>query len=555
MRIYEGIADALARQGVQGFFGVLGIETIQIADALVRQHGVGYVAACKEDGAVLMADGYARVSGNVGVATVIGGPGMTNAMTGLVEASRNGTPLVVVVADRTQVQLARSEYALVDSHALAGPIGVGVQVVHAASTVAEDVALCFRRAIYESRPVILNVAAGLLEAECDSSLPPGMKPVSALRCDPDPEAIDRAVELVEQAEFPVILAGRGAVISGAHSALVELGDRIGALLGTSLLAKGYFRGQRFDAGVVGGLGTPACRRLVRESDCIVAFGTSLATLQSMFGYTYGDAHLIQCDVRREAISRYTPVQHAVIGDARSIAEAMIAQLSTRHSQSSGYRSEKVEEELAGHRFEDEFEDESNEHGLDPRAALLRLDEVVPADRTLVFDIGNFMLEGVRMLSVSRPESLVFAARSGAVGCGLGCAIGAAFARPDHPVLLLVGDGGLMMSLTEFDTAVRYQLPLVVAVMNDRAYGMEYLANKVRNMPKGLAQFDRPDYAVLGAAMGGQGASVSDLSDFDELEKRMTTLEGPLLVDIKLNPDVMSRTFVDYVTTMAAMTSE
>ena len=195
------------------------------------------------------------------------------------------------------------------------------------------------------------------------------------------------------------------------------------------------------------------------------------------------------------------------------------------------------ERLASASPRDEFEDASGADTVDLRTAMVRLDELLPLNRSVVTDAGRFLLGPWRYLHVSDPLCFVHTTNFASIGLGLATAIGASAARPNQPTVAVVGDGGFMMHLGEFTTAVRHCLPLVVVVLNDGSYGAEYTALKHYGFDPGLSLIDWPDFAPVAEAMGGRGATVRTLEDLEALAEVLSEPAGPLLVDVKVDPAV------------------
>ncbi|TDC39963.1 thiamine pyrophosphate-binding protein [Actinomadura sp. KC345] len=538
MRVAEAVAGALAAQGVSCLFGVLGDGNLPILDVLVREHGADYVAAAREDGAVLMADGYARAGGRLGVATVTHGPALTNAVTALTEAARAETPVLLVAADTPPGD--RRNPQAIDQQDVIRPSGAGVQQVHSAESAVGDVVLAVRRALTERRPIVVNVPTPLLHLEAGEGPGPFREdhPPAPL---PRTEEVARVAAALARAERPVIVAGRGA--AGAREQLVALGERTGALLATTLKAKGLFGGEPFDVGVCGGFATKIGRELIRASDLLLAVGAGLNSFTVDGGRMLaGGPVIVHNDVRPEAFDAWTPADLRVLGDAGAFA-AMLAETAEPKT---GWRTGETTRRIGAYSYETEYPDGSDETGLDPHTVVAALERMVPRERTLVVEGGHAALsEPSRGLSVPDPSGFVFPVNFGSIGLGLASAIGAATARPDRVTLAVTGDGALMMNLAELDTAVRRRLRLVVVVMNDAAFGYEYHNMLHRGMDTGLSLIPRPDFAAVARAFGARAATVRTPGELDDIKGLIADPSGPVLVDARLTRAVRTRWFAEH----------
>jgi thiamine pyrophosphate-dependent acetolactate synthase large subunit-like protein len=232
----------------------------------------------------------------------------------------------------------------------------------------------------------------------------------------------------------------------------------------------------------------------------------------------------------------------VIGDAAATAQVLLQELTARGFQQEGFRTEAVRQKIAGYRPEDEFEDESVEGRVDPRSLVLQLKHLLPQEYTLTIDGGHCTGFPIAYLDVPDAAGYVFPIASQTLGIGVGCAIGAAVARPDRFAALVTGDGALMMGLVDIDTAVRYHLPILVVVINDTAYGAEIYFLEKMGLTTEYARFQDPDIAAIARGMGAQGLTVRSLADLEKIRPWLAQPDGPLVVDCKVNPEVRGEWF-------------
>jgi acetolactate synthase-1/2/3 large subunit len=539
MRGHDIVARALVDEGIDTVFGLIGDANLFIADCLVRQHDVRYVAATHEAAVTLMALGYARASGQVGVGTITHGPALTNAMTALVEGVRSRTPLLLVAGDTDPADPRHLQN--IDQRALVAAVGAGFEPVRSVDTIAVDVAAALRRARRESRPIVLDVPVDVEWLDADYVPAPRVDdlPVPV----PDHEALDRAVGIIASASRPIVLAGRGAVSAGARDSLVRLADRLGAPLANTLQAQGLFRGAPFDLGVFGTLATPLAAESIAGADCVVAFGAGLNYFTTDHGALLAGKRVVQCDVDPAQVGALHPVDAGLVGDAGEVAETIIRWLDHAEHKPSGFRSPELERRL---REEGRFTASGAGAGttaagtVDPRLFTARLDGLLPADRTVVIDAGRYMYDALRV-SVPEPTALVTTHGFGSIGLGLASAIGASVARPDRPCVLLVGDGGFMMSgFSELNTAVQLGSDLIAVVYDDGSYGAEHIQFHNKGMDPGLSLHRWPDLAQVAGAFGCANVTVRDLDDLDPLATAIAGRDRPLLVHVKLDPDFISR---------------
>ncbi|MFB7222712.1 thiamine pyrophosphate-binding protein [Streptomyces sp. NPDC056227] len=536
MLFHEAIARALADHGVRTVFGVLGDANLYMMDSFQRETGGSYYSFSNEAGAVLAANGFARTSGGLGVATVTHGPALTNTVTALVESVKDHTPILLIAGDTAVVD--RENFQNIPQRDVVLPSGAGFEQVRSPQTVAEDVGTAIRRAHLEKRPVVLNVPVEFQweEVEYNKTEPAFVEPQAVA---PDPAALDTAVGIIASANRPIVLAGRGASSPRAKQALLRLAERIGAPVATTLRGKDLFRGERFDLGICGTLSHEVALDTITQSDCIIAFGASLNKWTTAEGSVLDKKQVVHVDIERDSINRFSPTDAAVVGDAATVADTIVGWLDEAEAKPTGFASEDLAQRLAAYTDED-FTDASTDETVDIRTAMVRLDKAFPADRTLVHDGGRWIFNAFTRMHCPEPSAYVHTVNFGSIGLGMGNAIGGSFGAPERPTLLITGDGGFMLGgLAEFNTAVRHNVDLVVAMFNDAAYGAEHIQFRNKNMDPEISTFDWPDFGPVATALGGQGFTVRNLAELDEALAAIENRDRPILLDIRIDPDKVS----------------
>jgi thiamine pyrophosphate-dependent acetolactate synthase large subunit-like protein len=546
MRVAEAVGQALAGYRVRAVFGLVGSGNFHLTNALVAA-GARFVPAAHEGGAATMADAYARVSGRLGVLSVHQGPGVTNALTGLTEAAKSRTPLLVLAPEATAP---RSNF-FVDLPAAAAAIGAGFLRVRA-ERVYEDVAAAYRMATGDPGGTVLlalplDVQAGQApgpvpdppgSAAGGGGVPAGAVPAAA---GPEPPAdqVEALATALTRARRPVFIAGRGAArqpAGAARAALTALADRCGALLAVSAAAKGLFAGDPWYLDVSGGFASPLAAELISQSDLVVAWGSTLNMWTTRHGRLIPPAAtVVQVDRDPAALGVNRPVDLGVAGEVGAVAAAVSAQLPAGPGQT-GWRSPELAERIAGSvRWRDvPYQDRSGAGRIDPRALTSALDDLLPAARTVVVDSGNFMGYPSMFLSVPDAAGFCFTQAFQSVGLGLASAIGAAMARPDRLPVAALGDGGFLMSAVELATAVRLGLPLLVVVYNDAQYGAEVHHFGPDGHPVETVTFPDTDLAAIGKGYGCAGLTVRTAADLAGVGDWLSgPRERPLVVDAKL----------------------
>jgi thiamine pyrophosphate-dependent acetolactate synthase large subunit-like protein len=531
------VGAELAELGVDTAFGLLGSGNLVVTNALCAG-GAAFYPARHEAGAVSMADAWARVTGRVGVATVHQGPGLTNTLTALGEATKSRTPLLVL-AGETPAAALRSNFRI-DQHDLVAAVGAVPERVYSARTAAADAARALRRAELERIPVVLMLPIDL-QAEWvpDDARHPEPGTPLPVRPAPSDSAVTEAARLLAGGSRPVILAGRGAVLANARPDLERLGDRLGALFAASAVAKGFFEGHPYDLGISGGFSSPFGAELLSRADVVVAFGATLNHWTTRHGALVADdATVIQVDVEADQIGAHFPVTLGIVGDAAATARALATELERLGPDRPGFRTPELIEQIASRRWGSEpFEDASTNEWIDPRTLTVALAEILPVDLTIAVDSGHFVGYPAEYLSVPDARSWVFPNAFQAVGLGLGCGIGAAIARPGRLTVAVLGDGGTFLALQELETAVRLSLRLLVVIYDDAAYGAEVHHFQPLGEDVSLARFPAADLAAVACALGAEAVTVRSTADLQPIANWIERGSGPFVVDAKTNPNV------------------
>ncbi|MDB5454343.1 MAG: hypothetical protein JWO33_2921 [Caulobacteraceae bacterium] len=528
--VYEAIARTLADNGIDTMFGLVGEGNLFIANSFVLDHGGAYIAAANEAGAVMMALGYASVSGKIGVATVTHGPGLTNTITCLVEAVRARQPLVLVCGDTAGVDI--ENFQKIDQRELVTATGSGFEQVRSAATALRDVAHAFRRAAVERRAIVLNVPVDI-QVEKIAYQPTPMRIPQTRGLVPVSDDIDNAVGIIAASRAPVVVAGRGAISPESRASLIRLAERIGAPLMTSVRAKDLFAGEAFNLGICGTLSSPEAVEIVLSADCIIGFGAAMGPFTTSMGSYLKDKRIIYNNIDPSEIGkRFTP-DAGLVGDAGLVADAIVELMDMAEIPASGFRDVIAARPPAP---PEPDEDLGTATTMDIRKLMDWIDRTFPKDRVFVGCGGRYLKFGWKRIAIDGPASLVNPA-FGAIGFGMPQSIGAAVAAPDRPILMLAGDGSFMIGgIGEFNTAVRYGLDIVVIVVNDGAYGAEHKHLRNHNVDPSLTMFNWPEFADVAVALGGQGYTVRGAGDLPGAAQAIRDRKGPLLIDVKIDPD-------------------
>ncbi|MEE2522422.1 thiamine pyrophosphate-binding protein [Pseudarthrobacter sp. J75] len=521
--VSDVVADVCA-QHTEAVFGLMGNGNAFFTSNLTSR-GVPYVSARHEAGTVAMADAYYRASGRIALATVTYGAGFTNALTALTEAAKARTPMVLVVGEAPTIGPRPWD---IDQLMVAQGLGVQTFTVSAGNA-ARVTADAWATASRERCPIIVSIPYDLSSEPAGPQEPAPAQP-AAPRVAPKSADVEQVAALLNRAQRPLILAGNGAVISGAGAALVALGDKVGALFASSVMARSYLD-TPWDLGIAGGFSRTAPLQLMRTADVVIVAGASLNAFQTRYGSLFADdAEVVQIDELGAATN--PRVTRFVQSDVAEMAEALTAAVTPV---AEGWRSRHPEVLLPSFREEQPADEFAADGRLNPRAVAQQLDALLPAERTIVQDGGHFCGWIPMYCQAPDPQGLMMVGTAfQSIGLGIPAAAGAAVARPERITVLVAGDGGALMALADLDSAVRTISSGVMVVFNDAAYGAEIHQYAARGLDDTAMQIPEVDFSAIGQAMGAHGVKMRSLADLQALKEWLAAgADGLFVLDVAI----------------------
>ncbi|MCR2825870.1 thiamine pyrophosphate-binding protein [Microbacterium sp. zg.Y909] len=519
-------------------FGLMGNGNAWFLDALVRDTDASFTAVRHEAGAVVAADAYHRASGRLAAATATYGAGFTNTLTALAEAVQAHVPLVLVVGDEPTSGPRPWD---VDQIALAAAVGARTYTVGRTDAAATTV-IAIEHALTYRVPTVLAIPYDVATREA-GPIPTAPEPVLPAPLQPGPfarAAVDDLARALAGARRPLLLAGRGAWVSGAGAALGRLADATGAVTATTALGRGVFPRPEYDLGVTGGFGAEGAMELVRDADVAVVFGASLNQFTMRFGDLFAPGtRVVQVDSAPAATHPH--VGGFIRGDAAVVADALATAVTGLGAAPSGWR-ESVD--IAALRTQRAGEEFAADGRLDPRAAAARIGELLPENRVVVSDGGHFIGWANMYWPVASPDRMMMIGTAfQSIGLGFPSVPGAALAQPDATVVLTTGDGGGLMALADLESAVRVAGGRGLAVVwNDGAYGAEVNLYGLKGVARGPMMIPDVDFAGLASAVGARGVVVRKLADLEALAEwaAQPASERPyLLLDLRISSSVIA----------------
>jgi len=538
LHVYDILAQAFMQEGVRDCFALMGDANMNWASRLA-QKGCRMVYVRHEHCAVAAAMAYARKNGDVGVATVTCGPGLTQIITALPAAVRAHLPLVVFAGE---APLKSGWYNQeLDQAPLITATGAAYHRLHMVERMPVAVRDAFLQARRERRPVVIGVPFDLQNRAWDGpeklptpsqQLLPKPSPMP-----PHPGDVAAAVQLLAGAERVVVLAGLGAVEAAAGPACRALAAKTGGLLATTLPARGLFHDDPFCIGISGSFTPEVGLEYLKQADLVVAVGCSLAYHAGGGGQLWPKAKMLQVDIDPAAVHQgQETARHHLRADARLGVEALTAALPARKS---NWRSDAMAARIRDTKPDSQVFDIAPGL-LDPRDVVEALEKHLPRDWEMVNSSGHCSWFFAQM--PSRPQEKFLTIREfGAIGNGISFAMGVAAARPDQTVVLFDGDGSLMMHVQELETIRRHGLRILIVVINDGAYGSEVHKLRSEGFPEDGSVFGYCDFAGIARGFGLPGRTFKSLDDLSKAIAEFANSQGSAVWDFHVSDKVLSPT--------------
>ncbi len=529
--------EVLVREGVEIVFGFPGGAILPIYDAMPN-YPVRHVLVRHEQGAAHMADGYARASGNVGVAIATSGPGATNLVTGIATAMLDSSPIVCLTGQVASSAIGRDAFQEIDITGITLPITKHNYLI----TRVEDIAPALREAFHIARsgrpgPVLVDITKDAQAATTDfhhHDAPPPLPGLTPVRR-PRHEDLQRAKQLIEAAERPVILAGHGVVMCGATDELVQLAERTHTPVATTLLGIGAFpAGHELSLGMMGMHGHTCANIAIQEADLLLALGMRFDDRVTGDLKAFAvNARKVHIEVDPSEVNKNVRVDVAIIADLGEALRSLLPSLPTlRHDAWLAYVAELKAESAQGH-----IPNTPDDGRLYAAHVLHDLWRITRGKALVVTDVGQNQMWAAQYYHHDEPRTRITSGGLGTMGFALPAAIGAHFARPEMEVWVIAGDGGFQMTQAELATCVQEGIKLNIALINNGYLGMvrqwqEFFYER-RYTATPLVS---PDFAKLAEAHGLKGMRVERRDQIEEAVRFARHTNGTVIIDFKVEPE-------------------
>ena len=553
MRATQAIMECLLEQEVDTIFGYPGGTILNLYDELYNYRDkINHVLTAHEQGASHAADGYARSTGKVGVCFATSGPGATNLTTGIATAYMDSSPVVFITCNVAEDLLGKDSFQEVDITGIAMPITKATYLVRDPQTIPDVIRQAFAvAATGRPGPVLIdflkNVTAPSVEIEYEFVPWTQNRSCSSIRelaarhglkaPEPNTEDIDKLVDMIAQAQRPVLMCGGGVVRGRAHEQFRELAEKLDCPVAITVMGGGGFPGGHpLATGMVGMHGSRASNTACNECDLLVAVGCRFSDRVALQPNTFASqAKIVQIDIDRAEIDKNVRTAHHIIGSARRV----LTLLNQRIPQ---YSREEWKEHILSLKTPVVVEPSEK---LTPQQVLETIRRKAPQDTIVATDVGQHQMWSIQHFNFDYPGQLLTSGGFGTMGFGLGAAIGAKVGNPDKVVIHTTGDGCFRMNCHELCTVEHYGLPVITVIFNNGCLGMvRQWQNLIYKKRFSETTLDRgPDFVKLAEAYGLKGFRVTNLAEMEQVMDEALASGRGCVIDCVLDMDEMVRPMV------------
>ena len=523
----EILINCLKEQGVDTIFGYPGGTVLDIYDALYRDGSIRHVITSHEQGAAHAADGYARVTGRVGVCLATSGPGATNLVTGIATAFMDSVPVVAITGNVGLNMLGRDSFQEIDITGITMPITKHNFIIKDVKDLAPAIRQAFKIANSGRKgPVLIDILKNVQIAETDYE---PYTPEKLTRKPVPKSAVEDAVKAINAAKKPLIMLGGGCIASEAEEEIASLAEKLDAPVACTLMGLGaYPAGDARFMGMMGMHGTATSARLALESDCIIALGTRFSDRVALNRDKFAQQKtVVQVEIDNAEIDKNVNVTYSVLGDVKEALKTMLPLIGT-------VKERPFMQEAAELKKAEKAKRPNLELG---HKVIIGASEIAEDDTIVVTDVGQHQMWTAQYYPIKKPRTFCSSGGLGTMGYGLGAAIGAAFGSGKH-VILVTGDGCFNMNLNELSTAVTENLPITILLMNNRALGMVRQWQKLFYNNR-FSQTDirkKTDYVKFAESFGAKGMKIEKEEDIAPVLKEALSTPSPVVVDCRISND-------------------
>jgi len=525
--VSEVLINQIAEWGVQYVFGIPGTSTLGVVDAIRKSNGkVKYVQVRHEETAAFMASAYGKLTGHVAACLGISGPGTTNLATGLYDAKLDHSPVLALTGMVPRPQIGAGSLQEVDQYAFFEPLAVFNSVLMSEDQTTTLATLAIKHALLDQGVAHIGIPNDVQKLLYDAEILPFDGRMPNLAYGQEESVIEKAANVIDRASRPVILAGFGA--RGQGKKLLKLATKLSAPIITTFRAKGVIdEHEPLDVGCHGGVGSTAAAQLMQKADLLIAIGSSFSDLSLI-----PKKKTVQVDINPLIIARRYPVEVGLLGNSAVLIPKLTEKVSEKKNADYLAEIAKLKQEWLSQL---EKEADATMKPIRPQYIIKVLNGKIADDAVISLDVGENCWWFGRDFMMKKTQKMVMSGGLATMGFGLPGAMAAALAYPNRQIICLTGDGGLTMVLGDFLTALKYQLPVKVFVMNNKRLGMIMQEQKVEGYEGWQTDLFDYNFADFAEHSGGIGIKVTEPSELPAAVDKALYANKPTIVDVDTDP--------------------
>ena len=517
---------------------------MEIFDALYQEKTINFIGVRDERTGTHMADGYARASNKPGIILAgQNGPGATNLVTGIAQASAAFSPVVSIAGSFSTKDKVQDAFQGIDQQSLFKPITKKTWTITETKKIPQIFSKAFKLAMSPRRgPVQINLPRNILSKSTKFNINENEKSYETENFSKgNKKDIKKAIKIISQATKPIIIVGGGIKYKGSYREVIKLAELINAPIVT---AAGHGDAIPFDcklnAGQMGPRGNPVASKLAKEADVIIALGTRLGFNSTFYSYENLNekAKIIQVELEPKMIGRYFPVKVGICADASMVAKQIRNEIKNEklHSEIYNWTKNFINERKT---YLIKRDQTSDKFPIQPDGLFKQLRKVLPKNSSITLDAGTLCLQATDALEYYDPPSLFTPLDFGLVGFSFACGLGVKIARPNKTVVSLMGDGGFGMTISELSTAVEYNINTITIVMNNKSWGAEKAYQKDFFGKRYIgADISSPPFDKVAELYGAKGFKVERISEINEAVKAALKSNKPSVIDVAVDPKAL-----------------
>ncbi|MBT7046170.1 MAG: acetolactate synthase large subunit [Gammaproteobacteria bacterium] len=523
MKASDLFVKCLENEGVEYIFGIPGEENLDVMDSLIGSD-IEFITTRHEQGAAFMADVYGRLTGKAGVCLATLGPGATNLVTGFADANMDRAPIIGIAGQGATTRMHKESHQVLDLVNLFEPISKYSVQIREPEIVPEIIRKAFKAAQAEKPggsfiDVPENVAAMKLSVDKEP-----LKVQSAQTPVPPQEKILQAAEIINNARYPIVMAGNGVIRSGASDCLVEIAEKLNLPVATTFMAKGVIPfSHALSLGTVGLQAKDYVACGFDRADVIICVGYDMVEYHPHLWHKNKDKKIIHIDMNPAEVDEHYIVECGVIGEIGAALKGIGGETRRVNKNTHGDLRQTIVDELAAHKDDDSYP-------LKPQRIIWDIHQALNDEDIVVSDVGAHKMWMARMYQAERPNTCIISNGFASMGIGVPGAIAAKLAKPDVTALTVTGDAGFMMNSQEIETALRYQIPIIILIWTDSEYGLIKWHQLRRFGRDTNISFTNPDFVKYAESFGAKGYRIEKAEDLIPTIKKAKDDNTVVIID-------------------------